>query len=135
MAFFSGSSGSSLQSWPNIVAVIQTRCAQRHQEQVKTPLQLSSKKLKPCNATGLQAGNEPMNATTSGFGHTRTAEVGDGVGDGERGADALAAPGHVLAEQQLREPLFHHLHLWQFQFAHQQHEGETDRPTDAGDRW
>jgi hypothetical protein len=53
------------------------------------------------------------------FGHARarnvrTAEVGDGVGDGERGADALAAPGHVFAEQQLGEPLLHHLHLWRF---------------------
>ena len=53
-----------------------------------------------------------MNATTSGFGHTRTAEVGDGVGDGERGADALAAAGHVLAEQELREALLHHVDLW-----------------------
>jgi hypothetical protein len=42
----------------------------------------------------------------------RTAEVGDGVGDGERGADALAAPGHVLSQQQLREPFFHHVRLW-----------------------
>jgi hypothetical protein len=42
----------------------------------------------------------------------RTAEVSDGVGDGERGADALATPGHVLSQQQLREPFFHHVRLW-----------------------
>jgi hypothetical protein len=40
-----------------------------------------------------------------------TVEVGDGVGDGHGSADALAASGHVLAEQKLREPLLHQLHL------------------------
>ncbi len=41
----------------------------------------------------------------------RTVEVGDGVGDGDGGADALAAAGHVLAEQELGEPLLDELQL------------------------
>jgi hypothetical protein len=41
----------------------------------------------------------------------RTGEVGDGVGDGERGAYALAAAGHVLPEQELGESLLHHVDL------------------------
>lgn len=40
-----------------------------------------------------------------------TGEVGEGVGQGERRGDALAAAGHVLAEQQLGEPLLHHVHF------------------------
>lgn len=35
--------------------------------------------------------------------YRRTREVGDGVGDGERGVGALAAHGHVLSEEALRD--------------------------------
>jgi hypothetical protein len=86
MAFFSGGSGSSLQSCPKMVAAKRKR-----HRLIRNLTQAHSKQWR----------------------RFLTAEVGDGVGDGERRADALAAPGHVLAEQQLREPLLHHLHLCQ----------------------
>jgi len=59
-----------------------------------------------------QCGWRSSTAAEAGRGRQRTGEVGDGVGDGERGADALAAAGHVLAEQELREALLHHVDLW-----------------------
>jgi hypothetical protein len=66
--------------------------------------------------------NDPATGQESGTQHprwgglarsrcVRTIEVGDGVGDGHGCADALAAAGHVLAEQKLREPLLHQLQL------------------------
>jgi hypothetical protein len=41
----------------------------------------------------------------------RTVEVGDRIGDGGGAGDPLAAAGHVLPEQELREPLPHQLQL------------------------
>jgi hypothetical protein len=38
-------------------------------------------------------------------------EVGDGVGQRERGRHALAGAGHVLAQQELGELLLHHVQL------------------------
>jgi hypothetical protein len=58
----------------------------------------------------------------AGRGRERTGEVGDGVGDGERGADALAAAGHVLAEQELGEALLHHVDLWRHRSRMQEQE-------------
>ena len=40
-----------------------------------------------------------------------TCEVGDGVGEGERGGHPFPGPGHVLPEQQLAELLLHQLHV------------------------
>jgi hypothetical protein len=55
--------------------------------------------------------DHPIPNLPSQSGCLRTVEVGDGVGDGDGGADALAAAGHVLAQQELREALLHQLHL------------------------
>jgi hypothetical protein len=55
--------------------------------------------------------------STAAVGRERTGEVGDGIGDGERGADALPAARHVLAEQELREALLHHVDLWRHRSA------------------
>jgi hypothetical protein len=93
MAFFSGGSGSSLHSCPKMVAASNARGAHKQSVEVRMTVE---------TAWGGRSGS------------SLTAEVGDGVGDGERGAYALSAPRHVLAEQQLGEPLLHHLHLCQW---------------------
>ena len=57
-----------------------------------------------------------------------TIEVGDGVGDGDGGRDALAAPGHVLAQQKLREPLLDQLQLCESTASNQQSSVQAELP-------
>jgi len=74
IAFLAVASGSSLQSSPNTVAGRQESVKENHHHQESG-----------------QCGWRSSTAAAASRGRERTGEVGDGVGDGERGADALAA--------------------------------------------
>jgi hypothetical protein len=108
MAFFSGASGSSLHSCPKIVAASARNGAGRPARQSSVP---SDRQKASSRANSNVSDGQAQKQNVAPL----TAEVGDGVGDGERGADAIAAAGHVLAEEELREALLHHVDLWRTQ--------------------
>ena len=88
-----------------VAAIAMQRRRAQPQELIKTPSRyFSSGKGERQQVVGSRQRQPTEAGRVDRMGHERTAEVGDGVGDGERGADALAAAGHVLAEQELREP-------------------------------